>query len=110
MAGGGGEFEEGAEALGMDVASFRVGGSRPPDFWKVLKVSGKSDTPVCCRIMGDVPSYWEDPGQFSPQGGPSVGKDASKEGHDEQVYLSSAGRGNEFSGIGGGGDVRPPSP
>ena len=60
--------------------------------------------------MGNITSDWEDPGRFSPQGGPSAGKDAAEEDRGGHVDLSVTGRGNEGSGAGRGGDVRPPLP
>ena len=49
-------------------------------------------------------------GGFQSQGGPAYGKDASEEGRDGQLYLSTAGRGNEGSVYGVGLGVIPPPP
>ena len=46
MANGSGKFEEGAEAGGMDVTYFRVGGSRPPDNQEILQGGAASNTTV----------------------------------------------------------------
>ena len=60
--------------------------------------------------MGDVPLDWQDPGQFPPKGGPSACKYTAKEGRGGQVDILTSERGNEGSGDGRGGEVRPPLP
>ena len=96
--------------MGADVVYFWAGGIIPPNFQELLQGGGTSNPLVWCRVMSDVPSDWMDPGRFPPQGGPPAGKDVSKEGHDRQVYLSAARRGNKGSGSGGVRDVHPPPP
>ena len=96
--------------MSSDVTDFRMGGSMPLDFWELLQGSGTSDTHVWCRVMGYVPSDWEDPGRFIPQGGTWAGKDAAEEVCDRQADLSASGHGNEVSSTGEGGDVRPLPP
>ena len=90
-----------------DVANFRAGGSIPPDLRGLLQGVGTSENPVRRRVMGDVPSYWEEPRLFPLQGVLPSGKDAAKEVCDGQADLSAAGCGNEGSRSGGGGDVSP---
>ena len=65
--------------MGEDVEYFRVGGRRPPEFRELLQGGGTRYTPAWRIVIGDVTLYWEDPGRFTPQGGPTAGKDAAKE-------------------------------
>ena len=60
--------------------------------------------------MDGVTSDWEDPGRFPPQGGPSAGKNTAGEEQGRYADLSAAGRINEVSGAGGGGDGHSPLP
>ena len=94
----------------QDVDYFREGRSRPSELWEILQGSGTSDTPVRCRVVGDVTSDWEDTGSFPPQGGPPDGKYAAEEDRGGQADLSDTVRGNEGSGSGGCGYVRPLTP
>ena len=68
------------EAVGADVEDFGAGGIRPAYFWDFLQGSGLINPPVWCRVMGDIPSDLEDPGQFSPQGGLPYKKYEAKQG------------------------------
>ena len=61
----GGEFEEGAEAVGPDVEDYRAVGSGPPDPRKFLQGGGSSKTTVRRRVLGDVSSDREEPGRVS---------------------------------------------
>ena len=60
--------------------------------------------------MDDTPLDCEDPGWFPPQGNLSPGNDATKDIRDSQVDLYPAVCGNEGSGTGRRGDVRPTPP
>ena len=60
--------------------------------------------------MGNLTQDWEDPGQFPQQGGLPDGKDSSKEEHDGQVVLTTAGQHDDGSGSGRSGYVRPLTP
>ena len=96
--------------MGVYVAGFRSGGRRPLYLQELLQGGGISGLHVWHRVVGGFPLYWEYPGRFPSQGGPTYGKDASEEGRDSQLYLSTAGRGNEGSVYGVGVGVIPPPP
>ena len=96
--------------MGEDVKVFSSGGSRPPDSWGILQLISASDPPVRLRFMDDVSSGWDYPGRFPSQGIPPSVKDSAIHGRDRQVYLPISGCGNEGSGAGGGGYVRPQTP
>ena len=54
------------EAVGANVADFRVVGIRPQDFLQLLQGGGTSNALIWSRIFCGVLSDWEDPGQLPP--------------------------------------------
>ena len=83
---------------------------RTPDLRELLQVGGSVDPPIWRRYLVHVPYYLEDPWRVPPHGDPSSDGNSTEAGHDEQVGLSTDGRGNDGNGFGVGGDVRTPPP
>ena len=96
--------------MGAYVKDISAGGIRSPDIQELLKCGAAGDPPVWSRDMVDVTQDWEYPGQVPQQYDLPAGKYVAKEVHDVHLDLPTTGRGYDGSGVGGGGDVRPPLP
>ena len=77
--------------MGTDVECIRAVGIIPPDIWELLQGGGTGKPPFRSRDMGNVLPEWEEPGQFTPQGGPQASEDTSKEVHIRYLGLPTAG-------------------
>ena len=96
--------------MGTGVKYSRKVGIRPLDLHKFLLGGSSRDPTFWSIVLGDVPSYWYDPGQVPPQGVPLARNNVANEVQVGQVDISVTVKVYEGSGYVGGGYVCPPPP
>ena len=72
MAGGGPQSQEDTEELGVVSAGAEKGGGVLTYIGTFICCGGTGGTSVWVGDVGYAPVYWEDSGQFPPQGGTQV--------------------------------------